>query len=225
MSLLLAHHSPWLDVLKRAEASKESIDVLREVIVLQKEIEALPPPSGRSIQEEVDTLSSSDKEEQMTDESFITPPKPTELTTLRSMTLVNGSVQYIDEGYWDGHDEDTQEYQDINRDYRIKSAQADVDKYVLLAAVNRAAEITKDMIASNVPVCYEVELEKCVIQFHKSLNLAFYHHKGQVLIGEDPHEYAMELQDLYWKTFAGRMKTLLRLKYQAIGFDPDVWCK
>lgn len=225
MSLLLAHHSPWLDVLKRAEASKESIDVLREVIVLQKEIEALPPSSGKTLQEEVDSLPRSDKEEQMTSESFITPPKPTELTTLRSMTLVNGSIQYIDEGYWDGYDELAQERQELDREFLRESALIDLEKYYKLAAVKRVDVLSVDVKDADIQFNIESEINVHATQYAEGMDKAFKRHMREVLNGSDGHDAAIVLQGQLWGIFGGWTKTVLRLKYQAIGFDPDVWCK
>lgn len=156
---------------------------------------------------------------------FIITVPPTDI--LRTIKLENGSVKYIDELYWDTYDDTPQEREEFEREFEIKGTYITIEMHLKKASIRRLDEIQEELRVSFADVNYNVEDELAdrLLSNNIVIEKIFKDHKRNVCNGEDGHTYAMALQDRFWKEFGGRMKTLLRLKYKAIGFDPDVWCK
>lgn len=151
------------------------------------------------------------------------------LPELRMLKLLNGEMKVINESYWDEYDDVTQEAEDLEREFEIKGAFITMEMHLKKASIRRLDEIVEDMKNHNLDDDFEInvrdEFANRLLINTMTIDKIFKDHKYNVAKGENGHAYAMVLQHRFWGEFGGRMKTLLRLKYLSIGFDPDVWCK
>lgn len=152
-----------------------------------------------------------------------------DLPELRMFKLANGDMKIIDEAYWDSYDELPQEREDIEHEFEIKSAFITMEMHLKKASIRRLDEIMEEMKNQDLNNDFEYnvldELADRLLLNRIVIDKIFQDHKHNVGNGKDGHIYAMVLQHRFWTEFGGRMKSLLRLKYKVIGFDPDVWCK
>ncbi|EBY9764006.1 hypothetical protein D5W64_12905 [Salmonella enterica subsp. enterica serovar Saintpaul] len=150
-----------------------------------------------------------------------------DIPEIRMFKMFNGEMKIINEDYWDTYDEIPQYREEIEREFEIKGTYITMEMHLKKASIRRLDEIQEELGVSFADIDYNVEDELAdrLLSNNIAIEKIFQDHKRNVCNGEDGHAYAMVLQDRFWKDFGGRMKTLLRLKYKAIGFDPDVWCK
>lgn len=131
---------------------------------------------------------------------------PEVVIELRHIKLVDGSFICINEAYWDDYDETNQRYDDKNREADIAAAYNELDRIYRFCCKRFTGGYS---------------------DINKVINLGdfvFKEHQGYMTRGgTDGHRYAMCLQKENWDFFGGYTKEIIKQKYIAIGFDPEVW--
>lgn len=148
-----------------------------------------------------------------------------DLPELRMFKLLNGDMKVINESYWDEYEEQSQGMDDLERNTLISIANINIKGYIEILSMEFIQEFMKTLPYDRRITDVDQAILDKRIELSNILDELFKEHKNLVGYGHNGHEEAMELQDRYWKYFRGWMKSLLRWKYQSIGFDPDVWCK